>query len=73
MDIIAIVEKLGFPIGMSLIMIYLFKSVLERWFDDISASNKRHIEEISQLREVIKDNTIVIQKILEVVELNARD
>lgn len=57
-NVISIIANVGYPIAMSLILLYYMRE-----------NDKTHDEEVSNLRSALENNTIVMQQLVD--KLNA--
>ena len=68
-DILSAITTVGFPIVMCLAMCYYIMKVNDQHTKDILSLNEKHQQEISDITTAINNNTMVIQKLCDKLEL----
>lgn len=58
-----LIGSLGFPIFVSIILVYVIKIMFEKYATDIKALNDKHSEEIDKFTEALNKNTLVLQRL----------
>lgn len=67
--IIAAIGSLGFPIVACCAMAYFFAKTNENYRQDLKEANSKHKEEIDKITEAINNNTMVIQRLVDRMEV----
>ena len=67
--IITLVQTIGFPVVMCGIMAYYVKYTSDRNREDLAAERSQHDDEMKQVTEAIKNNTIALQKLTDYMEV----
>lgn len=66
-DVIQIVSTVGFPIAMCLILAWYIKTRDDSHSEQISRLNTEHKEEMSKMTEALNNNTLTIQKLVDLL------
>lgn len=66
-DIINIIQSIGFPIVMCVIMGYFIYFMYNKNSEDMEEIRKAHAEETGQLRSAIENNTIALTKLVDLI------
>jgi hypothetical protein len=61
MDITQIVSNLGFPIAITLYLLYYVKEL-----------NNQHREEVNELRTAIENNTLIVTKLCDKLDIDVQ-
>ena len=69
-DIVQIISTLGFPIVACLLLGYFVKTQTENYREDIKELQREHKEEAQRMTEAINNNTLVIQKLCDKMEVD---
>lgn len=69
-DIVQIISTLGFPIVACLLLGYFVKTQTENYREDIKELQRGHKEEAQRMTEAINNNTLVIQKLCDKMEVD---
>ena len=64
-EIVSIVQALGFPIVMCGVMGWFVYFMYNKNRDDMEAIRESHLQETSELRTAIENNTLVMQKLID--------
>lgn len=67
--IITLVQTIGFPVVMCGLMAYYVKYMSDRNREDLAAERAQHDDEMKQVTEAIKNNTIALQKLTDYMEV----
>lgn len=67
--IITLVQTIGFPVVMCGLMAYYVKYMSDRNREDLAAERSQHDDEMKQVTEAIKNNTIALQKLTDYMEV----
>ena len=67
--IITLVQSIGFPVVMCGAMAYYVKYMSDRNREDLAAERQQHDDEMKQVTEAIKNNTIALQKLTDYMEV----
>lgn len=70
--IIAAIGSLGFPIIACIGMAYFFAKVNDNYRADIKEMNASHKDEMDKMTEAINNNTLVIQRLIDKMEDDAK-
>lgn len=65
MDIIQLISSLGFPIVACIFVAIYTTKQSDNYRTDIKELQKDHKEEITQLRQALENNTLVMQKLVD--------
>lgn len=68
-----IVSTVGFPIAMCLILAWYVKSLNDTHSEQISKLNQEHKEEVKQMTEAVQNNTLTIQKLVDLLQKGLND
>lgn len=65
--IVQMVSTVGFPIAMCLLLAWYIKSTGEAHAEQISTITREHKEEVTQMTTAINNNTLTIQKLVDLL------
>lgn len=68
-----IVSTVGFPIAMCLILAWYVKTLNDSHSEQISKLNQEHKEEVKQMTEAVQNNTLTIQKLVDLLQKGLND
>lgn len=66
-EIIQVVSTVGFPIAMCLILAWYIKTRDDSHLEQINRMNEQHKEEAKAMVEALQNNTLTIQKLVDVL------
>lgn len=67
-QIIALLGQYAFPIVMCLIMAWYVKDQSDAHREEVKELNTQHRDETNQLSETINNNTLALQKLIDIME-----
>ena len=67
--IITLIQSIGFPVVMCGAMAYYVKYMADRNREDLAAERSQHDDEMKQVTEAIRNNTIALQKLTDYMEV----
>ncbi len=67
MDIIQIIQSIGFPAACVIGMAWYVKYITDQHREDRNAADQRHKEEISEVTRALNNNTLAIQKLTDYI------
>lgn len=68
-----IVSTVGFPIAMCLILAWYVKTLNDTHSEQITKLNQEHKEEVKQMTEAVQNNTLTIQKLVDLLQKGLND
>lgn len=68
-----IVSTVGFPIAMCLLLAWYVKTLNDNHTQQINKLNQEHKEEVKQMTEAVQNNTITIQKLVDLLQKGLDD
>lgn len=68
-DIISLIQGVGFPIVACGAMAWYVKYITDRNHEEIMKLTESHKEEISEVSEAIKNNTVAMQQLTDYIKL----
>jgi flagellar basal body-associated protein FliL len=66
-EIVQIVSTVGFPIAACLAMAWYVKYITDKNSEKISEMGKHHKEEMTMVTEVLRNNTLAVQKLTDYI------
>ena len=67
MDILQIIQSVGFPAACVIGMAWYVKYITDQNRDDRNAADKRHKEEMAEVTNALNNNTIAIQRLTDFI------
>lgn len=71
--IASVISSLGFPIVMCIILVWYIKDSNDKQRQQIKEINDQHSSEMSGITEALNNNTLVIQKLCDKMDLNNKE
>ena len=68
-----IVSTVGFPIAMCLLLAWYVKTLNDNHMEQINKLNQEHKEEVKQMTEAVQNNTLTIQKLVNLLQKGMED
>lgn len=68
-QILQIISNVGFPIAVCLICFFAIYKLEMQHRDDIMKFHTEHMQESSEMRSTINNNTMVMQKLIDKIEI----
>ena len=67
MDIIQIIQSIGFPAACVIGMAWYVKYITDQHREDRNAADQRHKEEIAEVTKALNNNTLAIQRLTDFI------
>lgn len=67
MDIISVIQTVGFPAACVVAMGWYVKYITDQHREDRNTADQRHKEEIQEVTKALNNNTIAIQKLTDYI------
>ncbi len=65
MEIADLIGNIGFPAIMCILMLNMFKYMLERFRENLEKVEMQHASDIESLKKALENNTNVMQKLID--------
>lgn len=68
MDITSLISNVGFPIACVIGMAYYIREQQKLFKEELASQRAEHKEEVKELTNTIGNNTLVVQKLVDILE-----
>lgn len=68
MEFIDIISNMGFPIACVVALGYYVREQQKLFSDELTKQREEHKEEVKELTDTITNNTLVVQKLVDLIE-----
>lgn len=70
--VITFIQGVGFPIAMCVAMAWYVKYITDQHRNDTNELNTKHAEEVNSIKEALNNNTIVIQRLCDKLDVDIK-
>lgn len=69
-DLITVISTVGFPIACAIAMMWYVKYTTDKHREEITTLNAEHKQEMAEVTQAINNNTLVIQKLCDKLDVS---